>query len=250
MNDRAKLLKPLPLGHAIVYFGIPSLILVATIYIFIPALAISGFSPIFGFVALGIPLLVLFTAAIVAFRIEGHPWTWAAFRVRYRLQRPLAVDWLWIAGATIAYVGSYLGLGFTAELIEPYVWSLPESLTRIFEGMPAVFAGQSLKGNWGIGLLYLIVLFFNIFGEELWWRGHVLPRQEISHGSRAWAVHGSLWTLFHIFWAADLIRILPGALALSFAVQKRKNTWIGIVAHAVLNGLGFVTILSGIVGDQ
>ena len=52
------------------------------------------------------------------------------------------------------------------------------------------FVGAPLRGNWSAFILYAIVLSFNIFGEELWWRGYILPRQELSHGRFTWVVHG------------------------------------------------------------
>ena len=45
--------------------------------------------------------------------------------------------------------------------------------------------GILLKGKWWIVLGYLGGLFFNIFGEEFWWRGYILPRQELVMGKYA-----------------------------------------------------------------
>jgi membrane protease YdiL (CAAX protease family) len=67
--------------------------------------------------------------------------------------------------------------------------------------VPTEFLGIALRGNWGMALVYLAILVLNIVGEEFWWRGYVLPRQELAHGRWAWLVHGILWTLFHApFW--------------------------------------------------
>ena len=39
------------------------------------------------------------------------------------------------------------------------------------------FMGIPLKGQWWIPFYYLMVLLAgNIAGEELWWRGYLLPR--------------------------------------------------------------------------
>lgn len=249
MSDISKI-KPLPLRRAFFYFAIPSVVLILNIYFVVPFLITSGVPPILGFIVFASPLVFMFIAALVAYRLEGWNWNWQEFKTRYRLQKLNLVDWLWVVGTTIVYVGSYLGLRFTTDWLEPHVPQLPEEFAKILGGLPETFAGFQLSGNWGIALLYLVILFFNIFGEELWWRGHILPRQELAHGSKTWIFHGIMWTLFHIFWTADLIRILPGALAISFAVQRRQNTWIGIIAHTVLNGLGFVAVLRGVLGNN
>jgi len=88
-----------------------------------------------------------------------------------------------------------------------------------------------------------VTLFFNIFGEELWWRGYMLPRQELVHGNSTWIIHGFLWTMFHAFKYWELAAILPASLALSFVAYKRKNSWPGIVTHLTINGLGPMSIL-------
>ena len=58
------------------------------------------------------------------------------------------------------------------------------------------FVGAPLPGNWSVFILYAIILSFNIFGEELWWRGYILPRQELSHGRFTWLIHGLIGSPF------------------------------------------------------
>ncbi len=57
-----------------------------------------------------------------------------------------------------------------------------------------------LHGAWWIPVYYAVVMIVcNIGGEELWWRGYVLPRQELAFGRAAWVVHGICWSAFHLF---------------------------------------------------
>ena len=45
--------------------------------------------------------------------------------------------------------------------------------------------GIPLGGAWWVLFYYAtVILLFNIGGEELWWRGYVLPRQELAFGIR------------------------------------------------------------------
>ena len=116
---------------------------------------------------------------------------------------------------------------------------------------PAAFMGIPLHGQWWIAFYYIFVLIFgNIAGEELWWRGYLLPRQEAASGSMAWLSHGLLWAAFHLFFqttAWDMIRMMPTCCALAFVAQSRKNTWPGVVAHSVANSGFLIQILQGIV---
>ena len=80
-------------------------------------------------------------------------------------------------------------------------------------------------------------------GEEFLWRGYILPRQELTYGKHTWMVHGVLWTLLHAFKWWQMLALLPGALALSFVAQRLQNTWPGIIAHFVTNGIGMTGVL-------
>ncbi|MGY8986224.1 MAG: CPBP family intramembrane glutamic endopeptidase, partial [Sphingomonadales bacterium] len=108
--------------------------------------------------------------------------------------------------------------------------------------LPTEFIGMSLAGNWWILPLMELSLIIATLGEELWWRGYILPRQELVYGNKTWIIHGLLWTSFHLFAPWNIISILPGCLALSYVAQKLKNTWPGIIAHGLANGI-LITII-------
>jgi membrane protease YdiL (CAAX protease family) len=108
--------------------------------------------------------------------------------------------------------------------------------------------GYTLKGQWWIFFVYLSVLVFNIIGEEFWWRGYILPKQELVFKNRTWVVHGILWALFHFFWKWNLLILLPVCLTLSYVVFKRKNTWIAIITHMMFNSVPLIGLLIGIIG--
>lgn len=108
------------------------------------------------------------------------------------------------------------------------------------------FVDFPLQGAWWLLAVWFVGYFFNVVGEELWWRGYILPRQELVHGSRTWAIHGTQWTLFHVFNLATLWMILPGALMLAWYCQRTRNTWPGIVAHGLLNAMAAIRLVTGI----
>ena len=113
----------------------------------------------------------------------------------------------------------------------------PANLLNVFRDA----LGPNVQGNWGLVLFMLVLLFFNILGEEFWWRGLILPRQELTHGKNTWLIHGTLWAFFHIFKYWSVIGLLPVCLALTYVAQRRQNTWPGIITHFIINGLGLIT---------
>jgi membrane protease YdiL (CAAX protease family) len=83
----------------------------------------------------------------------------------------------------------------------------------------------------------ILVLGINILAEELWWRGYILPRQELEHGKFAFLVNGILWSLFHMYkWWAVPMMLLRNWME-PFVVQRTKNTTPAIIMHGISNGI-------------
>ena len=108
--------------------------------------------------------------------------------------------------------------------------------------------GIPLHGAWWILVYYaVVILVCNIGGEELWWRGYVLPRQELAFGRATWVIHGILWSVFHLFMQPtlwDTVRTAITGIALSFVAQHTKSTWPGILGHSFNKGIWILPRLS------
>jgi len=255
MNQLLKL-KPMPMWMSLLCFGVPTVIGAIGFYVVMPASARAGLSLFWNYMFSVVGMFpLLLGAALVAYRLEGRTMSWDDLKLRFRVVGLSEKEWLWTAGLLIVYVGGQILLMPTARWLASVLpFPLPEGLPHALDprvvktSIPTEFLGVPLLGNWGMALLYLVILSLNIIGEELWWRGYILPRQELVHGRWTWLVHGILWTLFHtpIWW--NLFSLLPSTLSLSFVTSRLKNTTPGIIVHFVMNGLGYVMILLGILG--
>lgn len=249
-------IKPMGIGRSILFFGVPSAFFTFCIYVLMQRFHTGGMSDVVNFyLTMVLPLTVLLAAALIAFKLEGNDLTWKSLAGRFRLRRMTGRDWLYTLALFLAMVVFQVALGFTAKwltqfrLFAPPEFLIPAVDPRIpHQIVTDVFMGIPLKGQWWIAGLYFLALIFNIFGEEFWWRGYILPRQELALGSWTWVVHGSFWTLFHVFWKWNLLILLPVCLSLSYVVYKRKNTWIGIVTHMMFNSIPLVGLVIGIIG--
>ncbi|HTX17916.1 MAG TPA: CPBP family intramembrane glutamic endopeptidase [Bacteroidota bacterium] len=254
--DSTTNIKGMGLGRSLLFFGIPSAVVIASVYYFMQEFHRIGMNDFVNFyLTLVLPLALLLVAALVAYRLEGRSFTWAGFGERFRFRRMTGKDWLYTIGLFLIGAGSYGALSFTSKwliqfpLFAPPEFLLPAVDPRLQQKFVSdVFFGLPLKGQWWIAVVYFIALLFNIFGEEFWWRGYILPRQEIIFKKWTWLIHGLLWTLFHVFWKWNLIMLLPGCVLLSYVVYVRKNTWIGIIDHMLLNSIPLVGIIIGIIG--
>lgn len=253
----------LGLWETLAAFGIPAALMLVGVHVVMRWFNIvSGLAPFYGyFLALAPPLVLLLAAALFAARREGRVGSFPEMKDRLRLRPMDRRAWLATAGVLVAaFILTGVTTALNGLLVErgmiPVPGWLPAFLAPLgsqvegsggaFSVYDAAFGG--LRGNWGVLLLYLLLFFFNIAGEELWWRGYLLPRQEAAFGRHAWLAHGLLWWAFHAFKWWDLLSILPVTLLISLLAQRTQNTTPAIVVHALFNGLGILPVLLGVMG--
>jgi len=70
-----------------------------------------------------------------------------------------------------------------------------------------------------------------------------MPRQEMALGRWAWLANGIGWMLFYV---AIFVALWPILFVLPYVVQHRRNSWIGVIVHAGLNGPGFLAVAFGL----
>ena len=249
-------IKPMSIWKSLLFFGIPSAYSWITIYGMIPLLIKAGISMYWSFIlAITSCTMLMLMAALIAYRLEGNPMTWAALKDRFRLFPIRGKTWLWTL-LLIAMIPLYVLL---RELISKRIALIPTFAPPAFlplvldprvsqSSIPSSFMGIPLLNSWWLIPIQLGTLFFNIYGEEFWWRGYILPRQELKFGKWTWLVHGVLWASFHSFWWWDVLAILPGALVMSFVAQRTRNTTPGIIWHWINNGLTVIVLILGILG--
>jgi membrane protease YdiL (CAAX protease family) len=235
-------LKPLPLWLALLFFGIPSLLFRVSLYTGIPFLLGTGMSQ-FGakLICTFIPLSLLLIAALVGYSLEGNVFSWQVFKERFRLHSFPGKAWLWIVGGIVVSIAGIGVLAFTTERLA----SLPALAP------PSWYPDTQIWTNWWIRVPIIVIsllqITFNVISEELWWRGYILPRQELNYGTRAWAMNGVLWAFFHapiLPWLS--IAQLPLYLTVPFVAQRMKSTWTSMIIHFVLLAIPLALDLLGV----
>jgi membrane protease YdiL (CAAX protease family) len=231
--------RPLGLAPSLLFFGLPALALILLFHLLMPALIRAGLLPFYAYsLALSSLFVGLIVAALVGYRLEGHPLSWSAFARRFRLHPMGRRDWLWTIVAFLVAFALLLAVQpATNWMIQSGVIPVPASLPRFLDPRIALTgelyasAAGGVEGNWLFLLTSLVVLCLNVVGEELWWRGYILPRQELALGRWTWPVHGVLWTAFHAALWWNLLNLLPLTLGLAFVAVRRRSTTVGIATH-------------------
>ncbi len=152
--------------------------------------------------------------------------------ISYRKPIPWWQTLIWVL---IVFVAT--GIIFT--LMKPVDAILQE---KVFPWLPGMDFG--LSGGYSKATLILTYALFFVFMavmapvvEELYFRGYLLPRMT---GKYAPLLHSFLFAVYHTFTPWMIITRTIGLLPLIYTVQK-KNIYIGIIVHVLVNTLDVIT---------
>ena len=239
--------QPMPFLHAAGVALAVALLGILAFYGLRPALEEQGldqYSAYFYSLSSVFIVLILWTA--LAYVREGGARSPRAFLRRTRMDhfRLAVIPWS-IAVGLLMLLPTLLFSPLTARLVTMGLLPLPSGLPdyldpSALQSLPELRA--QLVSSPALALIP-IILVLNILSEEMFWRGMILPRQELVHREMTFLVHGSLWALTHVFQYWLLLPILVGSIALSFGVQRTKNTWVGVIGHAINNALPLAILI-------
>jgi uncharacterized protein len=122
-------------------------------------------------------------------------------------------------------------VAFAAEGLIP---ALPHPESHDMGAFLASDAGQSfLSGNWAwFGLLLVLWVYNTVLGEELLFRGFLLPRMNGAFGRGDWAANGVLFATYHLHtpWAIPVN--LLDMFIVSYPTKRYRSAWVGIAVHS------------------
>ena len=95
-------------------------------------------------------------------------------------------------------------------------------------------AGKTmLHGSWGWFAVVVVELIFNtVLGEELLFRGLLLPRMNGAFGDRDWVANGVLFAAYHVHIPWTIPVNLLDTLLISYPAKRFRSAWIGIAVHS------------------
>ncbi|MBJ7329883.1 MAG: CPBP family intramembrane metalloprotease [Solirubrobacteraceae bacterium] len=96
-------------------------------------------------------------------------------------------------------------------------------------------AGHELfSGSWGwFAVVAVLVLFNTVLGEELLFRGYLLPRMAGAFGRGDWVANGVLFATYHLHMPWAIPAALVDTFAISYPSKRYRSALIGIAVHSV-----------------
>jgi CAAX protease family protein len=158
------------------------------------------------------------------------------------LRWPLVRDALWLRRPVSPRTGRVGGRLWWVLLpavlvvgIEQLLPSLPGPAERDLGAFLRSAIGQQfLSGNWPwFGLIVVMAVFNTVLGEELLFRGLLLPRMRGAFGRADWLANGLLFAVYHLHMPWVIPKALLDSFALAYPTRRYRSAWLGILVHSV-----------------
>jgi membrane protease YdiL (CAAX protease family) len=179
-------------------------------------------------------------AGLVLLHREGYPLKISALEDRIRWRWPQGWK-AWLLAGIVFILGMSLSMAMgpanralatTPGFVPPEWWPAASNPTIEVKSAADAFPDVTLEGNFLFVLLYFVIgLVFNIFGEEIYYRGFLLPRMRDAFGKWDWVANGVLFTLKHVYQRWLFPGILVGGLGFAFAAGPLASLPLAMVYH-------------------
>jgi len=231
------------LGKTLLVWAAAAMPMAVLGWVITPALAPDPHNPGFARLAiLAIGLIWQFILVVILLYREAGTLRWSNIRHRLWLDAPRLSQtrerrlWWWLV--PIMVVAGLFDLQVRGALnrlwvsILPFLSQPPGLDFSSFLNSPD--ARAQMVGNWSVLALFVVSALFNtVLGEELLFRGLLLPRMEAVFGRWDWMMNGLLFGLYHLHQPWGMLGSATAGMLL-YALPSRyfHSAWFGIVAHS------------------
>jgi uncharacterized protein len=195
-------------------------------------------------------LLILLTAGLV--------WQFVLVLILTRrelggLQWSRVRDALWLRSPRDPKTGRVGGRVWWWLLLFIFIFGLETALpgqtgpsTRDFGEFISSDAGKEFfRGAWGWFAVVIVLAVFNtVLGEELLFRGLLLPRMKAVFGKYDWVANGVLFAVYHLHTPWVIPAALVDIFALAYPSRRFQSAWMGIIVHSAQSVVIIVVVLT------
>ena len=108
----------------------------------------------------------------------------------------------------------------------------------ILESLPelnlADLSAEQFVGEWWLMVVAIVSCVFNyVLGEELLFRGVLLPKMRGVFGRWDWVANSALFALYHLHRPLQMLGFIIGGLAWSLPSRYFRSIWFAIILHGI-----------------
>lgn len=166
-----------------------------------------------------------------------HPKKFKVYKVAYTFTLPIILYAFFFENS-----GMFQFVGEALNRIFPFM--APQEYTKIQNLMAPEFVGALYL----LGIALVSCLFNYLLGEELFFRGILLPQMKGAFGRWDWAMNGVLFAFYHLHKITDIPMILIGSIFFGFLNVRYRSFWPSVIIHGVEAIPVLVGVIAAILG--
>lgn len=198
-----------------------------------------------------------FVLAVILLAMEGLPdWRWQTLKQRLWLTAPrhprtwrfdFGLFW-WLVPAFAFY------LAVEASPLETMIGELVLIPFPGLADLPELDIGTLAQPDyvgawWLMGIAIVSCVFNYALGEELLFRGVLLPKMQGAFGKWDWVANSVLFALYHLHRPVQMLAFIIGGLAWTLPSRRYRSIWFALIPHAlegVVLLVGVFAVVSGL----
>jgi membrane protease YdiL (CAAX protease family) len=195
------------------------------------------------FICLTVGLIWQFVLVLILMRHELGTLRWSRLRDALWLRSPRDPKTGRVGGKVWWWAALFVFLTMVWALVP----RVPGPSTRDFADFLSSDRGEAFfHGAWGWWALVVVFGIFNtVIGEELLFRGVLLPRMKGVFGRRDWIANGVLFGVYHVHqpWSMPG-SIVEGVFLEAYPSRRFQSAWMGIIVHSVQTVFVAIVVLT------
>ena len=233
--------RPHSLPESLLYHLLPGVLIASAYFLLVPAVLAAGYPSVMALALAGAAVLLPLEGGLLLWQGRRHRGRGSLLRtllgaVEYRQRVNGWEGYLWVPAVFIASGLIMTVMTPVSAAAEGWFEWIPDSL-RLGLGLSGEFARGALIQTYLLHFLVLVLLAPAV--EELYFRGFLLPRMPEMLGRAGPPVHSVLFALYHL-WSPWMIPARALALLpLIYIVRWKRNVYLGIAAHCLINSIDF-----------
>jgi CAAX protease family protein len=182
-----------------------------------------------------------FVLVVILTRRELGGLEWSRVREALWLRRPRDPKTGRVGGRVWWWVLPFLVLFALEEVV-----SIPgPSVRDLGEFLDSDSGKEFFRGAWGWFAVVVVLAVFNtVLGEELLFRGLLLPRMRGVFGRGDFVANGVLFALYHLHTPWVIPTALVDIIALAYPSRRFESAWMGIIVHSAQSVVLIVIVLT------
>lgn len=198
-------------------------------------------------ICLTLGLIWQFVLVLILMQRELGTLRWAPLRDALWLRPPRDPGTGHVGGKTWWWAALFVFLAAVLQLVP----AIPGPSSRDFADFLTSDRGEAIfQGAWGwFAVIAVLVVFNTIIGEELLFRGVLLPRMKNAFGRADWVANGVLFAIYHLHqpWSMPS-SLVEGVFLEAYPSRRFQSAWMGIIVHSLQSVFVLTIVFALVVG--